>query len=399
MNESINLPRLITLLSRQAECDPAVARRYLHHFFSTIEAELMRGESVTIDGIGCFVPTDDTAHPVKFLADPELAAIANEPFSAFEAIELADDVTEDELNEAEATEQEVHEQAAQSEQPEPALPEQPEAPKQTESSEHSETSDESDMSDRSDMSDTSETAETIETTEATEEVVEDNNEEVAVEEDSNAKESAKEGSNDDDNLQIVEPEADATEVASEENVSEDEVYTTHHGFSWLALILGLLIGLVIGAVGGYFYGKSMAGYEMQLEQFESYAQPTDSTSTTDTTEYRPIVVAADTMATVEAPTNQPEATAEKPQRQAKQPVYDTVTKSRFLTTMAGEHYGNKMYWVFIYEANPSLGNPNMISPGTRILIPDMSTFAESTEAKTREKAQAHLNTLSRKYKL
>lgn len=398
MNESINLPRLITLLSRQAECDPAVARRYLHHFFSTIEAELMRGESVTIDGIGCFVPTDDTAHPVKFLADPELAAIANEPFSAFEAIELADDVTEDELNEAETTEQEVHEQAAQSEQSEPAeLPERPESSEPTESPKQTESSDESDMSDRSDMSDSSETAETTETTE---EVIEDNNDEVSADKDSNEEESTKEESNDDDdNLQIVEPEADVTEVASEENVSEDEVYTTHHGFSWLALILGLLIGLVIGAVGGYFYGKSMAGYEMQLGQFESYAQPTDSTSTTDTTEYRPIVVAADTMATVEAPTNQPEVTAEKPQQQAKQPVYDTVTKSRFLTTMAGEHYGNKMYWVFIYEANPSLGNPNMISPGTRILIPDKSTFAESTEAKTREKAQAHLNALSRKYKL
>ncbi len=390
MNESINLPRLITLLSRQAECDPAVARRYLHHFFSIIEAELMRGESVTIDGIGCFVPTDDTAHPVKFLADPELAAIANEPFSAFEAIELADDVTEDELNEA--TEQEAHEP--------------------TKSAESQEQHESSDTSDRSDVSDLSETAETAE--EVVEEVTEDSNNELPVDEASNEEEAAKaeseedkqvddkseddnsddntsdDNTSNDDNLQIVEPETDVEEV-------------TQHGFSWLALILGLLIGLVIGAVGGYFYGKSMAGYEMQLEQFESYAQPTDSTSTADTTEYRPIVVATDTATTAEASTNQPDAAAKKPQRQespaTKQPVYDTVTKSRFLTTMAGEHYGNKMYWVFIYEANPSLGNPNMISPGTRILIPDKSTFAESTEAKTREKAQAHLNALSRKYKL
>ena len=58
-------------------------------------------------------------------------------------------------------------------------------------------------------------------------------------------------------------------------------------------------------------------------------------------------------------------------------VYDTVTKNRFLATMSRAHYGGVMeYWVYIYEANrDKLGNPDRIEPGTRAVIPPMSSFA------------------------
>ena len=82
-----------------------------------------------------------------------------------------------------------------------------------------------------------------------------------------------------------------------------------------------------------------------------------------------------------------------------QPVYDTITSTKFLTTLAGQHYGVKNYWIFIYEANPGLGNPNSIRPGTRVLIPAKESFMEPTKAETDAKARKLLNALSKRYKL
>lgn len=54
------------------------------------------------------------------------------------------------------------------------------------------------------------------------------------------------------------------------------------------------------------------------------------------------------------------------------PVYDTITKQRFLTTMAKQHYGNYHLWPYIYEANKSLGHPDRIRPGTKVIVPPLS---------------------------
>lgn len=50
-------------------------------------------------------------------------------------------------------------------------------------------------------------------------------------------------------------------------------------------------------------------------------------------------------------------------------VTDTVRPGRYLTTMAYRHYGQKEYWVYIYEANKQYGNPNALSTGTVLIIP------------------------------
>lgn len=56
------------------------------------------------------------------------------------------------------------------------------------------------------------------------------------------------------------------------------------------------------------------------------------------------------------------------------PIYDTITKKRFLTTMAKQHYGNYHLWPYIYDANKSLGHPDRIRPGTKILVPTLSSL-------------------------
>lgn len=57
------------------------------------------------------------------------------------------------------------------------------------------------------------------------------------------------------------------------------------------------------------------------------------------------------------------------------PVYDTVTTTRYLTTIAREHYGNFNFWPYIYMENESiLGHPDRITPGTQVVVPKLSKY-------------------------
>ena len=95
MSETINLPGLISRMAAEGNCDPATARKFLHEFFALIETTLTAGESVHIKGIGEFVASGDLTNPVLYRPDDDLAAAVNEPFAAFEAVELNEGVTEE----------------------------------------------------------------------------------------------------------------------------------------------------------------------------------------------------------------------------------------------------------------------------------------------------------------
>ena len=55
--------------------------------------------------------------------------------------------------------------------------------------------------------------------------------------------------------------------------------------------------------------------------------------------------------------------------------FDKVTKTRYLTTMAKEYYGNYNLWPYIYLENEAkLGHPDRIKPGTTIVIPNIEKY-------------------------
>ena len=55
--------------------------------------------------------------------------------------------------------------------------------------------------------------------------------------------------------------------------------------------------------------------------------------------------------------------------------YDTISRTRYLTTMARDHYGNFNLWPYIYEENKDiLGHPDRIRPGTPVRIPDLKKY-------------------------
>lgn len=56
-------------------------------------------------------------------------------------------------------------------------------------------------------------------------------------------------------------------------------------------------------------------------------------------------------------------------------AYDTVTTTRYLTTIAKEHYGNYSLWPYIYKENEDiLGHPDRIKPGTKVVVPNLSKY-------------------------
>lgn len=80
--------------------------------------------------------------------------------------------------------------------------------------------------------------------------------------------------------------------------------------------------------------------------------------------------------------NEPQETEEEviPEEEVQQePVYDTVSTTRFLTTIAREHYGNFNFWPYIYLENESiLGHPDRITPGTKVVVPDLKKYGVDT---------------------
>lgn len=85
--------------------------------------------------------------------------------------------------------------------------------------------------------------------------------------------------------------------------------------------------------------------------------------------------------TEETPITEPETKPES------EPVYDTVSTTRYLTTIARDHYGNFNLWPYIYLENEKiLGHPDRITPGTKVVVPDLKKYG--VDPKNKEDIEA-----------
>ena len=92
---------------------------------------------------------------------------------------------------------------------------------------------------------------------------------------------------------------------------------------------------------------------------------TGETVRTDTVTVRATVIVAAALPEPEPP-------------KAPDPIYDTVTSTRYLASRSRQYYGRMEYWVYIYKANErKLGDPDRIKPGTRVEIPPFERYAVS----------------------
>lgn len=77
----------------------------------------------------------------------------------------------------------------------------------------------------------------------------------------------------------------------------------------------------------------------------------------------------------------------------------TLGKGETLRTIALDLFGNKEFWVYIYQENiHNINNPNVIPVGTELLIPDVLKYdidADNPQsiAKAKEKGERIIKTL------
>lgn len=436
MNNKITFPELATLLALQSGRQKKVCEDFLKSFFDAIAGGLENGENVKVRGFGTFKITrvearksinvttgqefEIPAHNrVSFVAAKELASMVNAPFSCFETVELSEGVTEEMLEmkeEITPVPTNVSENNSLQEDDKEDLAEETISPL--------ENIDENPISDEIDDSgeDLSDSYDTQSDDEVIEDVIEIEDKESPIEDEAKPQIAAVSTSiveeeqiseEDTGNSHIEEKMSAGVSTSNANTVSELSKKTEIHDKAaepestegeneplpkkkekkfGLGIIVGIILTLLVGiivwlAIWVFSLREEVNNRKEPIQtDVENIAPDTVVTaveidSITQTEEDS--IVSAEAKNQIAEKYNNPSQEDKKIEDNKKNaadtkpsdaPIYDKITPTYVLTTMARKYYGSYHLWPYIYEANPNLGHPNKIPPGTKIKIPALSTL-------------------------
>lgn len=387
-SEKVTLAGLTARLSVRTGDTKRQTEDFLRELFALIAGELEKGESVKVPGLGVFKSIEvearksvnvntgeETMIPghrkIVYMASKELSATVNEPFSMFQTIELTDEAVT-ELEGAEAAE------------PEPeAVCDVPFASTVYEL-EEPEVIAESELERESAQ-------------EAESELIQEQPE--AFQPASEESPDSDDGTKDPKDLNDLRDSKDLNDFKdskdlkdlTDPDISEDsEVPAIPRKRFWPGFLIGFAAACLIAFVAVW----ALFEYGVLSSDRLAEAEPKPA-----------VKAAAMTPASVEVPAvepdkskSEPEPAAEEPEVQKSAPetetepsvptqpsdkkVYDTITKTRYLTTMAKDHYGNYHLWPYIYKENEKiLGHPDRIRPGTKVVVPPLSKYGVNPDNK------------------
>lgn len=363
MNKTITLPELINLLSATTNSSEITARQFITELFSAVSDALAGGKKVKIKGLGTFT-ISESDKSIEFLPDTDLADAVNHPFAFFEAVELDDEITDNELAEAEM--------AAIA--PTEAESDEATLGKASETQWHSESN--ADMTDPESIDPP--TGE-VYNGQNTEETVKDTNETTENESHTIQSESA------------VEPKP-KTVVTIEEGNVDPPPYREHQRPSgpnpWLMLTIGLIIGIIVG----YLLPSLKEGVSSLLSNDHESAAPLTNTPISQAEKTGTLFANNPQDTTVQAePSHIPPSNeiAAKDNKSTETLLTDTIGRNKFLTTMSRKYFGRYEFWVYIYEENADhLGDPDKIAPGTVVTIPSPNKYdIDATDPQSLQKAK------------
>lgn len=169
---------------------------------------------------------------------------------------------------------------------------------------------------------------------------------------------------------------------TDEEIAHSRRISFRSGFLW-----GIVSALVVCAIAGYcayaYYSDSLEAMK-QAQKTYPEAVPADTTARTSKPVSTAPASAAKSVKTATAVEVSPPA-APKIRR-------DTVRVNHYLTQMATRYYGKSIFWVYIYEENKAkIKNPNVINPGTVVVIPPAEKYGinrhdKQSVARAQEKA-------------
>ncbi len=374
MSEKVTMPILTARLALRTGDTKKESEDFVRELFALIGEMLEKGESVKVNGLGVFKTIDveqrksvdvstgqemiiPTHRKIVFMPDKELAATVNEPFEMFRSVEIGEPEDEDESGDAIEAEEAMAADA-------PVTAPMDSAPESTVGS----TIDT--------MADTA--TDTAGDT-ATDTVVEYQTETQAEYQTESKAEPQAESPVNEPAAEAVAEEMVEDEYDAGNDVKREEPKEKPRSNYWIGFCTGVVATCLLALISWNIYGIFAYGTEerraetrkkeaMEKERREKrnavygYQMP-ESPASSDT-----VAVVEDVPEEVKAP----DAAPTKPSDAKK---YDTISKTRYLTTMAKDHYGNYHLWPYIYKANAQyLGHPDRIKPGTKVVIPDLKDY-------------------------
>lgn len=394
MDNKITLSVLAQMLSERTGRSRKECEDILRSFFQNISATLTTGEAVKVRGFGTFKISQVDArmsvdissgqdfeipahNRIVFLPAKELAGAVNAPFGMFETIELADDLTDSELQASE----ELEKQKSDGQ------------PYEAPISDHADVSESPATIDNPDRPDTVGDPEEADDSDVAEYAEVPENPDVSEEEDVSGDSKVAEAAEIPDNPDVEEYAEDAEDSVPEEEDQEDPEPERRrksrfgHGFFW-----GMVAAIVIIAVGIFACYQLNDEFATHVDQLRGATPKTQVAQSVQQINKggmagEGIVTGAEVIGEIESGVDgmsedvvtpvTPGGEDENPvpTKPSDSPVYDTIRPNTGLGVMARKYYGNYHFWPYIYKENEKiLGHPDRITPGTRVVIPPLSKY-------------------------
>lgn len=415
---TIPMPEIIARLAKKVNCGNDTSADFLKEFSAVITNGLAADGIVRVDGLGTFkVVSDVDGKPtVDFAPQVSLAEFVNEPFAIFESVELADSVTDEELqstsSELEDTNETISDNTA------------------TEISQTDDAagiySDESKFEAEQPMlppplperfrQQASQSPEIVVEKESSDEVDETTTQQIEGDKESNVCDSASINVGVDNDTayndsMYSEP---ATRQSYETPVPvilepESRVTIRRVGHTTLTLVVTAVAACLLGLVIGYFAYKYVNfGIPGNVEILEngilirhsgnlSVDSVSETTVLIDRVDYdgdaqesvnTEVVVETDSTDEVMNKTDE-DVNQHAVESIAVKVVTDTVRPGNYLSVMARRHYGNAKFWVYIYlENKDKIKNPDNLENGMVLVIPPRDKYGiDPSDSESLKKAE------------
>ncbi len=387
MNQKITLSDLTDEIAVITGKQKQQVEVLLRELFSLISESLIEGDKIKIKKLGTFkaieveqrrsidVNTGEeivipSYRKVTFTPDKELAEAVNLPFSAFETVEISDNVTDEMLDNV------------------------------------GEETNNNDLVSNEVIKDvfvvTNEDVKTetapLEESRQEQEIVGDNhfdgmpsiqweeNDDEAIEnsaEDLSQPKAAPIAADSNENLSDEETDEDNLS-SDEEDIEDEDMPAPKNGFAkgFLFGVASMLAIVVIGIVAWWMIDKDNFPIRFTASSQSESESVTEVAENSVDVEIKAESSDAIAQEQTESEVSTPIGESEKEDNEiipatvpSDRPVYDTISRTRFLTTMARDHYGNYHLWPYIYEENKAiLGHPDRIRPGTKVVIPPAEKY-------------------------
>lgn len=395
MEEKITLQALAAKLAENTGDTKKQCEDFLREFFTTISETLISGENVKIKGLGVFriisvsarksvdVNTGESieipAHnKIVFSASKELAEEVNEPFSIFESVEIEDSVADKELEDFNDNENDLGNIKSIETGPTPIDEARLIDSNQSKKEEESFGADSDNNG-----------------SDAFQPIVDDHEAEVESSGEKNVEDRLDDEIETDSLNKVISTDETITKQVSdnspEQEIEEESIdesfeyqeFTSNKRKRRFSFLMGFACGLAftcivcLGAWYLYFQDVDFKSIITGKSTVERTTAKVNDVNNLKNNNLIPDSVGGNTQQIDSVTKSDGEEVSNQVSTKPSDMVerYDTISKTRYLTTMAKDYYGNYNLWPYIYEENKAfLGHPDRIKPGTKVVIPPLSKF-------------------------